>query len=118
MPGVRAACDAYVKLVREAPLFEAVAASLTECFAPDLMQRRLEAWQRHYPFVPPEALGYFRVRVGAARRDAEQALAFVAREATTPERQQRAISALTRKAELLWQMADAIDAELGARRAR
>ena len=34
LPGVRFACDAYVSLVREATLVEAVASSLTELFAP------------------------------------------------------------------------------------
>src|SRR5581483_1002582 len=34
LPGVRMACDAYVTMVREAGLVEAVASSLTELFAP------------------------------------------------------------------------------------
>jgi pyrroloquinoline-quinone synthase len=116
LPGVRAACDGYVELVRRSSLLEAVAASLTEFFAPDLMKRRLEAWERHYAFLPGEALEYFRVRVGAARRDAGFALEFVVREATTAERQERAIAALVAKADLLWQMADAIDQALGHER--
>ena len=41
LPGVRFACDAYVSLVREATLVEAVAASLTELFAPALMSARI-----------------------------------------------------------------------------
>src|SRR5262249_57773031 len=43
LPGVRFACDAYVELVRERSLVEAVASSLTEFFAPDLMSTRLLA---------------------------------------------------------------------------
>lgn len=35
LPGVRFACDAYVELVRERSLVEAVASSLTEFFAPE-----------------------------------------------------------------------------------
>ena len=45
LPGVRFACDAYVELVRASPLVVAVASSLTEFFAPDLMSRRIEAWE-------------------------------------------------------------------------
>src|SRR5262249_24433394 len=51
LPGVRFACDGYVELVRERSLVEAVASSLTEFFAPDLMSRRIAAWERHYPWV-------------------------------------------------------------------
>src|SRR6267143_1367485 len=51
LPGVRFACDGYVHLVRERSLLEAVASSLTEFFSPDLMTRRVLAWERHYPWI-------------------------------------------------------------------
>src|SRR5213079_1019189 len=60
LPGVRFACDSYVSLCRESPLPVAVASSLTEMFAPDLMSARIAAWETHYPWVGTEALGYFR----------------------------------------------------------
>ncbi len=56
LPGVRFACDAYVTLCRESPLVVAVASSLTEMFAPDLMSKRIAAWEQHYPWVGAEAL--------------------------------------------------------------
>jgi pyrroloquinoline-quinone synthase len=83
LPGVRFACDGYVDLVRSRSLVEAVASSLTEMFSPDLMSTRIAAWEKHYPFVDAEALGYFRSRVPRAARDGEEALAFIVREATT-----------------------------------
>jgi pyrroloquinoline-quinone synthase len=110
LPRVRAACDAYVEFVRERPLVEAVAASLTECFAPDLMRARLAAWERHYAWVDSEALGYFRSRVPAARRDGEFALVFVVAQATTSRVQQRCVRALIRKTEILNEILDAISA--------
>lgn len=113
---MRQACDAYVELVRHGTLLEAVAASLTEVFAPALMQRRLQAWQQHYPWVPSEALDYFRVRIDAAKQDSVMALDFVVQNATTPELERQAIRALVRKTELLWQMADAIDAATRGKR--
>ena len=116
LPGVRFACDAYVTLVREATLVEAVASSLTECFAPDLMSDRIAAWERHYPWVRPDALAYFRNRVPRARRDGEEALAFVVREATTYDLQARCVAALVRKTEILWALLDAVE-QAGARRA-
>jgi pyrroloquinoline-quinone synthase len=109
LPGVRFACDAYVSLVREASLVEAVASSLTECFAPDLMSRRIEAFERHYRFIDVAALEYFRQRVPRARRDSEEALAFVLEHARTPEVQDACVSALIRKTEILWHLLDCLE---------
>lgn len=111
LPGVRAACDAYVALVRERSLVEAVASSLTELFAPDLMAERIAAWERHYPWVDRAALSYFRGRVGRARRDADEALAFVSGHATTQALEDACVRALEEKCRILWAMLDAIDSE-------
>lgn len=108
LPGVRLACDGYVELVRERSLVEAVASSLTEFFAPDLMSKRLLAWERHYPWVGRETLDYFRSRVPRARRDSEEALEFVVRHATTHELQARCVAALIRKTEILWHLLDCV----------
>ena len=106
LPGVRFACDAYVQLVRERSLLEAVASSLTEFFAPDLMSRRILAWEQHYSWVRPEMLAYFRSRVPRARRDSEEAIDFVGRHATTHALQERCVAALVRKTEILWHLLD------------
>jgi pyrroloquinoline-quinone synthase len=110
LPGVRFACDAYVGLVRERSLLEAVASSLTEFFAPDLMSRRIEAWERHYPWVKPETLAYFRTRVVRARRDSQEAVDYVVANASSYELQSQAVAALVRKTEILWHLLDAVDA--------
>ena len=108
LPGVRFACDAYVHFVRDASLVEAVASSLTECFAPDLMVKRIAAWETHYPWVEPAGLDYFRTRVRQGRRDSEQAIAFVLAHAQTAELQDRCVAALVRKTEILWHLLDAV----------
>jgi pyrroloquinoline-quinone synthase len=108
LPGVRFACDAYVTLVRERSLVEAVASSLTEFFAPDLMTRRVLAWERHYPWVSREMLEYFRSRVPRARRDSQEAIDVVVRHATTYELQARCVAALIRKTEILWHLLDCL----------
>jgi pyrroloquinoline-quinone synthase len=108
LPGVRFACDGYVELVRERSLVEAVASSLTEFFAPDLMSRRIQAWERHYPWVSPEMLAYFRSRVPRARQDSLEAVDFVVRHATTRELQERCVAALIRKTEILWHLLDSV----------
>ena len=108
LPGVRFACDAYVHFVRDASLVEAVASSLTEFFAPDLMVKRIAAWETHYPWVERAGLDYFRSRVTQGQRDSAQAVEFVAVHATTDEQQARCVAALVRKTEILWHLLDAV----------
>jgi pyrroloquinoline-quinone synthase len=110
LPGVRFACDAYVTLCRESPLVVAVASSLTEMFAPDLMSKRIAAWEQHYPWVGADALAYFRGRVPRARRDGEEGLAFVVAHATSRALQEACIAALVRKTEILWHLVDCVQA--------
>ena len=87
LPAVRFACDAYVSFVREHSLLEAVASSLTEFFAPDLMSTRIAAWEKHYPWVDASTLDYFRGRVPRARRDSGEAVVFVLARAVTADDQ-------------------------------
>ncbi len=108
LPGVRFACDSYVELVRQRSLVEAVASSLTEFFAPDLMSRRILAWEKHYPWVSPDVLGYFRSRVTRARDDSAEAIDFVLRGAPTYAEQERCLDALIRKTEILWHLLDCV----------
>jgi pyrroloquinoline-quinone synthase len=108
LPGVRFACDAYVTFVREHSLLEAVASSLTEFFAPALLSQRIAAWERFYPWVDKSAIEYFRSRVPRARRDSEEALAWVVARATTEELQERCVAALITKTEILWHLADCV----------
>jgi len=108
LPGVRFACDSYVRLVERVSLVEAVASSLTESFAPDLMSRRIAAWEHHYPWVRPDVLEYFRTRVTRARRDGGEAMEFVCRNATTYQMQERCVAALVAKTEILWHILDCL----------
>jgi pyrroloquinoline-quinone synthase len=94
--------------VRDASLVEAVASSLTEFFAPDLMVKRIAAWEHHYPWVDRGGLDYFRNRVTQGRRDSEQAIAFVVEHARTAELQDRCVAALVRKTEILWHLLDCV----------
>ena len=108
LPGVRFACDSYVELVRRRTLVEAVASSLTEFFAPDLMSQRILAWEKHYSWVSPDVLGYFRSRVSRARDDSADAIAFVVCHATTHAEQERCVDALIKKTEILWHLLDCV----------
>jgi len=110
LPGVRRACDAYVELVDGAELLVAVAASLTELFAGDIMATRIAAFEKHYPWVDGDGLAYFRSRTQQAPRDAAFGLRFVQQHARTRADQQRCVDAVERKCEILWSLLDAVEA--------
>lgn len=109
LPGARRACDAYVELVESADLLVAVAASLTELFAGDIMATRIAAFEAHYPWVDPEGLAYFRSRTRQAPRDAAFGLRFVQEQARTRADQERCVAAVERKCEILWSLLDAVE---------
>jgi len=108
LPGVRFAVDAYVNFARRAPWPEAVCASLTELFAPEIHRQRLAGWPEHYPWIDRAGLGYFQSRVSLARRDVEFGLAVTLERFTSRAAQQRAIEILKFKLAVLWQMNDAM----------
>ena len=108
LPGVRFAAEAYVTFCKTRPWIEAVASSLTELFAPDLMRKRIAAFPEHYPWIRAEALEYFKSRLVQAPRDSQQGLRLVQLHCTTVETQQRAFEALAFKLEMLWVMIDTI----------
>ncbi len=109
LPGVRRACDDYVAFVEGHSRLEGVAASLTELFAGELMQGRIAAFERHYSWVKPEGLRYFRNRTAQAPRDAEFALRWVCEQASTPEDQERCLVALETKCKILWRLLDEVE---------
>lgn len=109
VPGVRFAVDAYVTFARTRPWVEAVASSLTELFAPDLMTERLAAFERFYPWIGRDGLTYFRARLNQAPRDAEHALEVVTEHCRSIEEQERAVAALSFKCDVLWSILDSID---------
>jgi pyrroloquinoline-quinone synthase len=105
---VRLICESYVTFCRTRPWQEAVASSLTELFAPKIHQQRIQAFPQHYPWIPPEALDYFKSRLVQAPRDVSHGLRIVKDWATTPERQEKVFEALAFKLEMLWAMIDTI----------
>jgi pyrroloquinoline-quinone synthase len=109
LPGVRRACDAYVRFVTSRDLLESVAASLTELAAGGLMAERIACFETHYPWVKTEGLRYFESRTRQAPRDAAEGLRYVLEHATAPQDQERCAAALARKCEILWQLLDGVE---------
>lgn len=113
LPGVRFAVDAYVNFARRAPWQEAACSSLTELFAPQIHKQRLANWPEHYPWIDRDGLRYFQSRVSLARRDVEHGLAITLDYFRTRSDQERALSILTFKLDVLWAMNDAMATRYG-----
>ena len=109
LPGVRYAVDAYVNFARQKPWIEAVASSLTELFGPAAIRVRLEALERHYRWIDPAGLEYFRTRLEKAPQDAQYALDLVVNRCATREQQAAAVAALRFKTEMLWAQLDTLE---------
>jgi pyrroloquinoline-quinone synthase len=103
----RAAVDSYVAFARSSPWLLAVASSLTELFAPELMARRVAALARMYPWIDQAGLQYFRARIDIAPKDSQYALAWVCEFAGSAELQSACVDALRFKCDVLWEILDA-----------
>lgn len=108
LPATKFAVEAYVHFVREKPLLEAIASSLTELFAPTIIADRVSGMLAHYDFVSEETLAYFGKRMTQAPRDANFALGYVKREAIRPDQQRAVLDALIFKCNVLWAQLDAL----------
>ena len=108
LPATRFAVEAYVRFVRDMPLVDAVASSLTELFAPRIHKERIAGMLENYDFVGERAMQYFRRRLDQANRDSDFALDYVKRHARTFEQQQAAIAAVRFKCDVLWAQLDAL----------
>jgi len=108
LPGTRFAVDAYVHFVRDRPVLEGIASSLTEMFSPGIIAERVAGMLANYSFVTKETLAYFTPRLTEAPRDVEFALAYVREHADTSERQEAVLAALRFKCDVLWAQLDAL----------
>jgi pyrroloquinoline-quinone synthase len=108
LPATRFATEAYVRFVLQEPIVDAVASSLTELFAPQIHQERIAGMLENYDFIGERAMQYFRRRLDQATRDADFALDYVKRHATTPAQQAACIAAVRFKFDVLWAQLDAL----------
>lgn len=108
LPGVRFACDAYVNFARRATWQEAACSSLTELFAPEIHQRRLDNWPQHYTWIDIEGYEYFRKRLSEARRDVEHGLQITLDHFQGRQQQEYALTILQFKLDILWSILDAM----------
>lgn len=110
LPATRFAVEAYVRFVRDMPMLDAVASSLTEMFAPKIHAERIAGLLAHYDFANEESLSYFRRRLEEAPKEVAFGLDYVLDHADTVEKQDAAAAALVFKTDVLWAQLDALDA--------
>lgn len=107
LPATRYAVGAYVHFVSWRTHLEAVASSLTELFSGKLIALRVDRLRQHYPWLAG-GLDYFQARITQAPEDADFALGWVVKHATTRGEQELALAALRAKCDILWAMLDAL----------
>ncbi len=108
LPAVKFAVDAYVNFAKQRPWKEAAMSSLTEMFAPQIHQQRLNTWPDNYPWIEQKGLRYFQKRLSEARRDVQHGLAITLEEFNTRELQEKAFTILQFKLDILWTICDAL----------
>ena len=108
LPGTRFAVEAYVNFVRDKPILEGIASSLTEMFSPGIIADRVQGMLANYDFITEETLAYFTPRLTQAPQDVDFALRYVKAEAKTRADQERVLAALRFKCDVLWSQLDAL----------
>jgi pyrroloquinoline-quinone synthase len=108
LPGTRFAVEAYVNFVRDRPILEGIASSLTEMFSPDIIADRVRGMLAGYAFITEETLAYFTPRLTQAPQDVNFALAYVKEHARTRADQEAVLDALRFKCDVLWSQLDAL----------
>ena len=108
---MRLICESYVTFCKtQAVGARPCASSLTELFAPKIScSSGSRRFPEHYPWIPPEALDYFKSRLVQAPRDVSHGLRIVQQHCTTRrDPAAEAFEALAFKLEMLWAMIDTI----------
>lgn len=106
LPGVKFAIDAYINFAKQQPWEVAASSSLTELFAPKIHQKRLDKWPEYYPWINEKGYNYFRKRLKEARRDVQHGLDITLDYYKTREEQERMLTVLQFKLDVLWTMLD------------
>jgi pyrroloquinoline-quinone synthase len=108
LPITRFAVDAYVDIVRDRSILEAIGSCLTELFSPDIIAERVSGMLANYDFITADTLGYFTPRLHQAPIDTEFALDYVKEHARTSEQQEAVLAVLRARSDILLAMLDAL----------
>ena len=87
LPAVRMAVDGYLNIARYRPWRVGVSASLTEHLVPKRMEKMIDAFKKHYPFVTEEGMTFFREHMVADVEHGQLTIDIVEKYSHTPEAQ-------------------------------
>ena len=109
LPGVKFAVDAYLHFCKEQKYIDGMASSLTELFAPEIHQKRLDNWPVYYPWINEDGYNYFRKRLHEAKRDVAFTFDYILEK--YDNNHDALINIVNFKLDILWCMLDAISIE-------
>ncbi|MCS4538301.1 MAG: iron-containing redox enzyme family protein [Thaumarchaeota archaeon] len=87
LPAVRMAVDGYLNIARYRPWMVGVAGSLTEHLVPKRMEKMIETFKKHYPFVTEEGMTFFKEHMVADVEHGELTIDIVEKYSHAPEAQ-------------------------------
>lgn len=108
LPGVRFAVDAYVEFCLTRSWIEGVASTLSELFFSQVLGGRIEAFERHYPWISPEGLEYWRIAQNIVGDGGALVAHILEQHCTAEEWQAKARAAVRFKNGVQWSMLDSI----------
>jgi pyrroloquinoline-quinone synthase len=108
LPGVKFAVDAYYYFCKDSKYQDSMTSSLTELFAPEIHQVRLDNWPTYYPWIDQTGYNYFKKRLNEARRDVNFTLNHTLEYYKTEDEQKNALRIIDFKLDILWCMLDSI----------
>lgn len=108
LPATRFAVDSYIRFVSHSSVLAAIASSLTEMSARDLIQVRMEGMLKHYDFIDAKTLSYFTERLKQNDGKSTVAMDYILRHAKTVEHVEEVLGAVRFKCQVLWAQLDAL----------
>lgn len=108
LPSTRFAVDAYVSFCQKKSVLEAIASSLTEIAARELIQVRMAGMLENYAFIDKKSLRYFTERLTQNDGKSSVVLDYLVRTVKTPEQVTQVLDSVIFKCQVLWAQSDAL----------
>lgn len=108
LPGVRLAVDAYVEFCLYRSWIAGVASTLSELFFSEVVDDRIRAFERFYPWIAPSGLEFWRRGSGIVRDLGEETVSILLEHCTTERAQEEARTGVEFKNGILRSVLDAI----------
>ena len=108
LPATRFAVDAYVNFISSSSVLAAIASTLTEMSAHQLIQVRMEGMLKHYDFIDENTLSYFSERLKSNDGKSTVALNYIMQHMHTLQHVEEVLGAVRFKCQMLWAQLDAL----------